>query len=68
MSCIAVSSPNKGTDLRLYRKYGHGVGGGPGTQGTFSCYKVGAENLNRLVMFCQMEIKTEAATSCDSKL
>lgn len=45
-----------------------GVGGGLGTQGTFSCYKVGAENLNRLVMFCQMEIKIEAATSCDSKL
>lgn len=39
--------------------------GGVGAQGKFSCYKVGAKRSNKLVVFYQMEIKIEAATSCD---
>lgn len=41
---------------------------GAGAQGKFGCCKVEAESAERLVMFYQMEINTEAATSCDSNL
>lgn len=42
-----------------------GVGGVTGAQGKFSCFKVGAKSSDRLVVFHQMEIKMEAATSHD---